>query len=142
MTESVGMPSKHPWEGPEHESFVPAVTPAQVKAMWENLKWSSQQHAGGGPGLHAIAQQGGLEEKAASYRAAMIGVLVQIFEEAPTKAPSNTKLQEQAKRFSKYRDSDALFTVMARIKLRWLGRSGNDFPLDVEDLLTQVEQAN
>jgi hypothetical protein len=138
VTETV----KHPWEGPEHESFVPAVTPAQVKAMWENLKWSSQPHAGGGPGLHAIAQQGGLEEKAASYRAVMIGALVQMFEEAPIKAPSNTKLQEQAKRFSKYRESDAMFTVMARIKLRWLRKSGNELPFDVEDFLAQVEQEN
>ncbi len=133
---------KHPWEGGENESFVPAVTPIEVRKMWEKFKSGVEQHAGGGPGLHATAQRGGPEDRAASYRAAMIGVLVHIFEEAPTQAPSNARLQEQAKRFSKYRDSDALFTVMARIKLRWLGRSGNELPFDLEEFLTQVEQAN
>ena len=129
---------KHPWEGPENESFVPAVTPAELKALWETFKWSSQQHAGGGPGLHAIAH--GPEKRAASYRAVMIGILVHIFEEVPTQAPTNTKLQELAKRFSRYRDSDALFSVMSRIKLRWPKSDTEEFSLNVEELLTEVER--
>jgi hypothetical protein len=148
MIETVSMPPKHPWEGPENEEFVPAVELAHMKAALELFRFSATQHAGGGSGLHAIAcGQGTPRETAASFRVAMLFVLSHMLEEGKTKLPSNEKLQEQGARFDKYRRGkevpfdDVLFTVMARIKLRWLKDEEEKFPFDVDEFLTQVEQA-
>jgi hypothetical protein len=86
----------------------------------------------------------GADIDAVAYRNAMLALLFQIFQDTDF-VTAEPEIKKQADRFSKFNDdkfNDALFRVMAQIRLYWLRKDGptNGFPFDVEEFLTQVEQ--
>jgi hypothetical protein len=142
------MNRRHPWEGPANE-LVPTVKADDLKAAWRLVHDTRKDHSGViaiGRGVWEQVLSKGADIDAVAYRNAMLALLFQIFQDTDF-VTAEPEIKKQADRFSKFNDdkfNDALFRVMAQIRLYWLRKDGptNGFPFDVEEFLTQVEQAS
>jgi hypothetical protein len=138
---------KHPWEGPPNE-LVPTVRADDMKAAWRLVHDTKQERPGTmaiGRGVWEYVLSKGADIDAVTYRNAMLALLFQIFQDTNL-AFAEPEIKKQADRFSKFNDdkfNDAMFKVMAQIRLYWLRKDGptNGFPFDLDEFLTQVEQA-
>jgi hypothetical protein len=140
------MNRRHPWEGPANE-LVPTVKADDLKAAWRLVHDTRKDYSGViaiGRGVWEQVLSKGADIDAVAYRNAMLALLFQIFQDTDF-VTAEPEIKKQADRFSKFNDdkfNDALFRVMAQIRLYWLRKDGptNGFPFDVEEFLTQVEQ--
>jgi hypothetical protein len=140
------MSLKHPWEGPINE-LVPTVKANDLKAAWRLVHDTKKDHSGAIGISHGLWQQvlsKGADIDAVTYRNAMLGLLFRIFQDTDFVA-AEPEIRKQAERFSKFSDdtfNDALFKVMAQIRLHWLRKDGptNGFPFDLEEFLAEVER--
>jgi hypothetical protein len=138
-------PQKHPWEGPANE-LVPTVKAEDMKAAWRLMQDTRAEHSEAiaiGRGLWKQWLSRGADIDAVTYRTSMLGLLYGVLQDADS-TKAEPELQKQAERLSTFNKfDDALFKVMAQIRLYWLRKDGptNGFPFDVEEFLTLVERA-
>jgi hypothetical protein len=123
----VNRPELHALIGKPGEA-VPAVDPADVKALWNSYQELGAKHPEGGAAIaigvidHICSP--GADTPAVAYRCAMLRVLAGMLESAwPGGQPS-----------------DAVFKVAAKMELKWLGLGvvQNGLPFDVEKFLTEI----
>jgi hypothetical protein len=140
------MTAAHPWEGPANE-LVPVVNADDLRTAWRLVRDTMAERTGRvaiGRELWKRALSKGADVDAVTYRLAMLDVLHKVLNDADL-AKEEPEMQTQAERFFKFpKFDDAMFRVMAQIRLYWLRKDGptNGFPFDLEEFLTEVERAS
>lgn len=134
---------KHPWDSDNPEELVPTVDPADIKAAWQLYHAAELRMPG-----HQVAIATGVFENACSpgadissvtYRTVNLFLLFRLASHAVNEPDARKILEWQ------HGDKldDRLAEVMAKIPLKWMSKDViyNSPPFDVDDFITQVEEA-
>ena len=126
------------------ENLVPPVDPAHLKKAWEYYSEIQARHPG-----QQIAVGGlehlfppGTDAQAVGYRSVMLTLLLHVINEPAEKLGEGSPLI--LLRRCQHADGldDAIFKVMARIRLERMERGAvyQGWPCDMEDFIKQVQQ--